>query len=121
MSTITWGAVSLPMPLYDRGIEVVTGFLGSSVETEDGSTRLQLVDDGQKNSIRLRWQDLSVAERATLRSAFDAYADTATLLTLPDGQSFTVYAIVSGWKERHWYDTGGVAYYNIELRFDESS
>jgi hypothetical protein len=92
---MTWGSYTLPGPDPDSGgIQIEHQALGSARRMRDGTLRAQIT--AHKDKIIVRWHGgFTAAERAALRTAWEALRDTAASLTLPDGTSYTSVTVAT--------------------------
>ena len=85
--TLTWAGTTLPDAKTD-GIEVEEMVIGSTHRTADATLRQSVVE--LKHVVRIDWPLLSSADWTTLHGAWVANAETAAVLVLPSGDSYTV-------------------------------
>lgn len=120
MPSMTWnnGTTTYTLPLPDKdGIDEVPDFIGSRRRMLSGKTRIDSI--AEKRIITVTWPYLFESERAALKTAYDACAGIASVLTLPDGLSATVLAKHNGWKPRRKFDVTDVPRYTVTLTFEE--
>jgi len=100
--TFTMGMSNLPLPAQERGFEMEYFPIGVSGRTYDGSYRAQHI--ANKWRVRVTWEGLTAAERATVWAAYGGYIVTACTVTLPNGMSFSGFVDMGSWSEAVWYD-----------------
>lgn len=115
MSTMTWGGSSLPLPAED-GIDINDQFIGHFRRLLDGTMVAQRL--AEKATIDLRWHGLTEAEHDSLRTIYDTKYLTSSALVMPNGDSYSVYAI-NGWRSAPWHDGTDTAHWTVSIRFEE--
>lgn len=127
VSSMRWGTningtegvhyYTLPAPKSD-GIEVTYEFIGSAERSLGAEMHLDRI--AEKARLSVPWENLSEAERTTLRTAWTAYAGVEATIRLPDARTWTVLAASFGWQENVRWNRGGqdVAY-DVRLVFVE--
>ncbi len=118
MTSIMWGTTALPLPDRD-GIEIEAGPIVAARRMLSGTLRVDVT--ALKARVRVRWSGLTAAQRATLRSLYEAEVagGSAATLALPDGQSLTILAVANSWRETHFYDLSDRCWYTVTLEFTE--
>lgn len=106
------------LPLCDRdGISVPLTTQGTMSRMTSGTLRADII--ATKADISIRWSLLPKTSRDNLMTAWLAVRTAVAELLLPSGTSYYVMAAVNGWEETQFYDTAGVPWYTITVKFSE--
>lgn len=98
----TIGGVDMPLPSQGRGLEMEYFPLGISGRMASGAYRVQYVTS--KWRVRIVWEGLTTAERATVWAAYGGYIATATTVVLPDGTTFSGFVDLASWAQAQWFN-----------------
>lgn len=114
----TAGTVTLPNP-DANGITINDGFVGAARRTLGGAFRADQI--AQKAQINIRWSGIGSSEKATLWGAFGSFGTvSSSVLTLPNGDYYTVLAAPGGWQEALYYlENGTLETHDVSLTFFE--
>ena len=120
-----WSGTELPLP-DENGIKIEHRSMVSSVETSDGTLRIDSYGPTTQTKRRLtiKWSGLTASEYSTLSSAWSNYADESNALEFKEDAttiwSVNVISAHNSWKESQWYDANNDSYTEVIIVFDEA-
>lgn len=113
------GGKTMPQPQHESPYDMEYLGFGIQFRALDATMKTQLL--GRKWRSRIYWNGLSLAERATVLSAFVALLSAPSTIEFPDGQALTVQSILGSFSENIWYSPWTrTGFYNVSFQIEEA-